>query len=146
MRTLKSVGIAAASAALLLAPVTAAGAADLEPSAHQTNSRSATAAGWSCRDTSSTITGAKVTAHICWNGTKVSASGRIYDTKADHHKACVKVHYVTRNGVGTWLAKCDENGAGTSTAWSHGEPYGKNYWIKACTNNWTGTKCDAHWR
>ncbi|WP_251096684.1 hypothetical protein [Streptomyces sp. Caat 7-52] len=146
MHALKSIGIAAASAGLLLVPITAAGAAGLGPSTPQTNSSSAAAAGWSCRDTSSTITGAKVTAHICWKGTQVSASGRIYDTKADHHKACVKVHYVTRNGVATWLANCDEKGAGTSSAWGHGEPYGKKYWIKACTNNWTGTKCDAHWR
>lgn len=144
MRALEPIGIAAASAGLLLAPITAAGAAGLGPSAPQTNSSSAVAAG--CRDTSSTITGAKVTAHICWNGTEVRASGTIYDTKGDHHKACVKVHYVTRNGVATWLASCDDRGAGTHASWGHYEPYGENYWIKACTNNWTGTRCDAHWR
>lgn len=91
-----------------------------------------TSAAWSCRETSASVSGAKVSVAICWNGSRAKVAGQVYDTKGDFRSGCVLISG-SPNGNHEY---CDKGGAGTSKHIVTGEfAYTRPVLIAACTDS-----------
>ncbi|QXJ21779.1 hypothetical protein AGRA3207_002667 [Actinomadura graeca] len=102
------------------------------------------ARGWRCHTVTSTVTGARVTAKICWSRTRVRATGVTYDTKDDRKAAGVRIRVqrprqmVPQRYIG-WV-----DGKGRKKSWSDTDK-GSGYWIKACVKDKRATTCARTW-
>ncbi|CDR17580.1 hypothetical protein GCM10022420_028420 [Streptomyces iranensis] len=100
--------------------------------------------GWSCREATASVTGARISASICWKGSTAKAAGQVYDTKGDRHSGCGQVLKSTSSA----LNYCARRGAGTSVHFVTGEfHFSHPVWIRACTEHGSthGRACSA-WR
>ncbi|KAB2345949.1 hypothetical protein [Actinomadura rudentiformis] len=90
-----------------------------------------------CRNAWSKISGASVTGRICWNSSKIWASGKMYDTKGDHRSACIKIYYV-KNYARTPMLDCIDNSKpGKTEGWRFSVKVKgtKKFYVKACSKN-----------